>query len=819
MKKYILIIGIILTTSLFSQDLSGIRICLDPGHSGHESDDRGMSNGFWESESNLTKGLHVKALLEDLGATVFITRTGNGDYYPDDKSLLQRAGVANSNNVDFFLSIHSNAFNGKTNYAMAIFNGYTNAPRRQLSKDMANILSQRIHTANRTTSAVSIGDLTLNPGWTYGYGVLYPANMPANISEGSFHDYFPESYRLLNIDYRKKEAWALAQSFIEYFNKTPYGIGHIAGLVRDDYETVSYYAITSADEKQPIDNITATLTPGNIVYNGDSNNNGFYFFDSLATGTYQVKVEADGYHSDSATVVVGSNFFNFKDFKLSSSIPPTLLSSIPANGDSCVPAWDPIELTFNKPIDTSSVSSAITISPSIPLIFTYENDNRKIKITSDSLKFVYSYTLTISDSLKDRWGYSFDADGNGTSGGEIVITFTTGKEDMTAPSISSIYPGVSSSGIRLHPIFKYIFDEELNDTLVTSDKFYLEKYSNHSSVPLNVVHNVVNGKSIIHLFPKEKLQHDEIYKRIIYKGLEDLSGNPMPSNLQFTFMTGSNKYEITEIDDFESGLTSNWWSPSLSRSTTGILVNSAIRTNYNYLNLLTESQKSMELEYGFDTTKNEWLLREYLAGGTPRSVNFNDSYILQVYIFGDGSGNKFRFCVDDNGGTEVSPWYEITWIGWKLVSWDFSSTGTWPTVSDGNLDGNFIFDSIHLTYNNNGTSPNIGTIYFDDLRVVKSVPAAINDEPTIPNNYTLYQNYPNPFNPMTTIKYNLLKNTHVKINIFDLAGKKVTTLINENQNSGIHSVQFDGNKFASGIYYYQLLTPEYSEVKKMVLIK
>jgi len=44
-------------------------------------------------------------------------------------------------------------------------------------------------------------------------------------------------------------------------------------------------------------------------------------------------------------------------------------------------------------------------------------------------------------------------------------------------------------------------------------------------------------------------------------------------------------------------------------------------------------------------------------------------------------------------------------------------------------------------------------------------------------------------------------------------------LINKNQNSGIHSIQFDGNNFASGIYYYQLLTPEYSEVKKIVLIK
>jgi len=818
MKKLILIMSILIS-SLFSQDLSGIKICLDPGHSGHESDDRGMPTGFWESESNLTKAERLKEMLTDIGAEVILTRKGNGNDFPDDLSLSERAGIANSNHVDFMNSIHSNGWNGERNYTLVLFRGYDNNPVFDNAKTMANILALNIYRANRTTGYSIRGDWDFYDWGTSGLGVLRPLTMPGTLTEGSFHDYYPESYRLLNLDYRKKEAWALAQSFIEYFNKTPYGIGHIAGLVRDDYETVSYYSLNTSDNYKPINNITATLTPGNIIYTGDNNNNGFFFFDSLALGTYQVKIEATGYHTDSATVVVGSNFFNFKDFKLSSSIPPTLLSSIPANGDSCVPAWDPIELTFNKPIDTSSVSSAITISPSIPLIFTYENDNKKINITSDSLKFVYSYTLTISDSLKDRWGYSFDADGDGVSGDSIVINFTTGKEDMTAPSISSIYPGVSSSGIQLHPIFKYIFDEELNDTSVTSDKFYLEKYSNHSSVPLDVVHNVVNGKSIIHLFPKEKLQHDEIYKRIIYKGLEDLFGNPMPSNLQFTFMTGSNKYEITEIDDFESGLTSNWWSPSSSGSTTGILVNSAIRENGNYLNLLTESQRSMELEYGFDTTKSEWLLREYLAGRTPRSINFNDSYILQVYIFGDGSGNKFRFCVDDDGGTEVSPWYEITWIGWQLISWNFSSTGTWPTVSDGNLDGNLIFDSIHLTYNDNGTSPNIGTIYFDDLRVVKSVPADINDEPTIPNNYTLYQNYPNPFNPVTTIKYNILKNTNVKINIFDLAGKKVTTLINENQNSGIHSIQFDGNNFASGIYYYQLLTPEYSEVKKMVLIK
>ncbi len=90
---------------------------------------------------------------------------------------------------------------------------------------------------------------------------------------------------------------------------------------------------------------------------------------------------------------------------------------------------------------------------------------------------------------------------------------------------------------------------------------------------------------------------------------------------------------------------------------------------------------------------------------------------------------------------------------------------------------------------------------------------------TIPTKHTLFQNYPNPFNPKTTIDYYLVKSANVRINIYDIIGSKIKTLINENQSSGIHSIQFDGNRFASGIYYYQLLTPEYSEVRKMVLIK
>lgn len=85
--------------------------------------------------------------------------------------------------------------------------------------------------------------------------------------------------------------------------------------------------------------------------------------------------------------------------------------------------------------------------------------------------------------------------------------------------------------------------------------------------------------------------------------------------------------------------------------------------------------------------------------------------------------------------------------------------------------------------------------------------------------YHLFQNYPNPFNPKTIIKYQIFKDTKVKIIIYNIMGEKLITLIDKKQSEGIHSVEFDGSDLSSGIYFYKLLSEEYSETKTMNLIK
>jgi len=89
----------------------------------------------------------------------------------------------------------------------------------------------------------------------------------------------------------------------------------------------------------------------------------------------------------------------------------------------------------------------------------------------------------------------------------------------------------------------------------------------------------------------------------------------------------------------------------------------------------------------------------------------------------------------------------------------------------------------------------------------------------IPKEFSLSQNYPNPFNPNTLISYDLPAADYVSLKIFDLLGKEVVTLVNEKQNAGSYSVNFNGSNLSSGMYYYKLESGNFTDTKKMILIK
>ncbi|MCF8242332.1 MAG: T9SS type A sorting domain-containing protein [Melioribacteraceae bacterium] len=129
---------------------------------------------------------------------------------------------------------------------------------------------------------------------------------------------------------------------------------------------------------------------------------------------------------------------------------------------------------------------------------------------------------------------------------------------------------------------------------------------------------------------------------------------------------------------------------------------------------------------------------------------------------------------------------------------------------------------INIYYNNiNGVYTN-RAVTFDQYSyayfTIGDVTGIQDDMPVV-RNYKLFQNFPNPFNPSTSICYSLADDTHVNLKIFDLLGREVKVLVNENRTAGLHSIEFEANSLPSGIYFYRIQTNKFTAVKKMLLLK
>lgn len=90
---------------------------------------------------------------------------------------------------------------------------------------------------------------------------------------------------------------------------------------------------------------------------------------------------------------------------------------------------------------------------------------------------------------------------------------------------------------------------------------------------------------------------------------------------------------------------------------------------------------------------------------------------------------------------------------------------------------------------------------------------------TVSKNFVLHQNYPNPFNPETKIRFEVVTSKNINITVFDVLGKEVATLVNKKFSPGVYEVSFDASKLSSGIYFYKLITDDFVDTKKMMLIR
>ena len=98
-------------------------------------------------------------------------------------------------------------------------------------------------------------------------------------------------------------------------------------------------------------------------------------------------------------------------------------------------------------------------------------------------------------------------------------------------------------------------------------------------------------------------------------------------------------------------------------------------------------------------------------------------------------------------------------------------------------------------------------------------PVSVSDEIVTPAKFELKQNYPNPFNPTTSIECVVPSSEYVSLKVYDVLGNEVASLVNENKNAGSYRIDFNASTLSSGVYFYKITAGNYTETKKMMLIK
>ncbi|MGN0187732.1 MAG: InlB B-repeat-containing protein [Paludibacteraceae bacterium] len=354
MKRIVVLVGL---TMLLAVSVCGVTptIYINPGHGGYNAqNDRNIATipyalddtlGFWESTANLTKGLYLKQLLEACGFTVYISRTDNRSGYRDDPSLgtaygdrpLSTIAREASSNADFFLSIHSNAGGGSgaVNYLLLMLTGTSGSGdwgssfKYAEAQTAATTCWPYLYDGNELTEWTSTSKRIMSYET---YTVISPnyLTIPGFLSEGEFHDYKPETHRLLNKDYCKLESYRFMQFFCDYYGVARPSTGVICGDVRDSVEMTNALYLTpksgSKDIYTPLNGVTVQLYNSSDVlvdtYTTDSNYNGVYVFWDVAPGTYKLRYTAANHQSlEQMVTVTAGNIATKEVFLIEGSDP------------------------------------------------------------------------------------------------------------------------------------------------------------------------------------------------------------------------------------------------------------------------------------------------------------------------------------------------------------------------------------------------------------------------------------------------------------------------------------------------------------------
>ena len=822
MKKIIFLFLIFSISVTYGQnDLTGMKFCIDPGHGNYPNVKP------FETRINLRVAKFLKSYLRDYGASVIITRQDS----VANPSLNERENIANSNNVDFFISVHHNAFHGNANYSVVFYEAKSNGqPEWAGQADvMATILAGYLHKYLYTTDAYVRGDL---PFLGFNLGVLNDLAMPGVLTEASFWDYAPEVHRMNALGYLNLEGYGLNHGFLSYYSipkkTTPFVEGVVQDLTGEKLTDIKVTLTNGADSAVFVtDSQDIGITDADRAWGGFPQiydvRNGMYFFENFPLGRAKLIFEGDGLVTDSVDMmVIARTSTRISPKTLVENIPPMVVSSTPVDGDSSFSAFDEISIVFSRPMDRATVENAFQLDPQVEGALSWKDNNRNLIFTTQThLDFDRSYTLHISEQAMDAWGFFLDGNGDGVAGDEFALSFQTAELDTTIPIVVDFYPVKNDTGIFVNDLIRAEYNKQLDPSSVSGAVILLMSET-HRRTSVLADYTEWNDRGIISILPKELMKPDMKYFLTIAYAITDLQGNQMATHFQWTFHTQQQELRVFSIEDFETesspGLTPlGWRLTSLSENDT--LKLSAER--------FAHGNGSMAIQYNFETGLDSLAA---LVDHASDTTWLKPGGIASVNIFGDHCGNQLRFIFEDEDGFEASQPVVIDWSGWKNLRFKLAvdSVIAWGTTRPGNgrMDS-----TVHIAgFSLSASQPSNGKIYIDDVAQL-FVPSPTSIQPGTfagdqPTQFKLYQNYPNPFNPRTTIAYTIPTGHagFVQLKIFDVAGKEIRTLLTKAQAAGHHTVLWNGRDnrgvaVASGIYFCQLKLDDLVQTQKMLLVR
>jgi len=765
------------------EDFTGIRIFVNPGHGGLDSDDRHMiETDFWESEGNLAKGLYLRTLLQNKKATVYMSRTTNTT--ADDLPLSTISTMANDANVDFFLSIHSNGFDGKSNRALVLFRGYDDQPVYPASKTFASSLFTKLLEKGdywTSTSTWVKGDWSFYPDWIpKGLGVLRELTMPGVLSEGSYHDYVAEGWRLKNNDHLLSESWAFFRTFTSHFGVNPETDGMISGVVRNPLKTPTYYfGATTTDKDIPLNGGLVTLTPSNKTYRIDNKNNGYFQFDSVPAGNYKITIsEIPNFYQKEIDVVVESNKNKYINVlaKQDTTIVPNLLSITPDNKDSL--SLNPqFVLKFDLAMDTKKVAAALSITPAVEMEFVWTEKNTVLTVKPKvTLAPKTNYQLTLSTAATSQWGVAIPVG--------FDKTYTT--FNHTELILNANYPTHNQANLSPYLQVRLQFNAPLKPETVDANIELVNSENIPVSIKLKEFYTI-NGKGYYYFEPNAGLALNTQYTLRLKTGLQDSYGETLHQAKEINFTTRSKAYEQgTVIETCDA--VANFWDPNASGSTVG--------TNDQATTVALSTTRKM---FGTGAIKLNYQFTG-ASGGVCRVHNPAKPVVggattahVGAWFFGDNSNNSleywFYYSYPNN---KILPISRINWTGWEFKSIPKSSIAGTGTLQ---------FHSIIIKQESGAALS--GEVYFDNYQYFE--PAINTDVEEISNSAFNASVYPNPTDSRALIQFNLNEVADVTISIYNLMGQKIETVYQANAIVGEHITQWiPEQNTPTGIYFVKI---------------